>query len=532
MANENKNTHEVVADDDITAELKELTLQQVLTRSADDEPLEDDANTFEFERSPSRPLSNDVEVLRSNLKSHSNTIGRMQFELEQLRSKWQGLQSEARARAAIGDELNRQVGELREALENRNRLLGKRDRTIRSLKAEIRDREAAHHTLEQQNEQLSSDHELLRAEFADQALTLESLREAPAVHDADVAAPDRTIEESASGGDERHSEAAAVEDGPLAEARTAASELAAQLAQREIYADELRRRLDDLTTRKEHLEQREMHLSLTIEEHETSQDALSTNLREIQEDNRALGEQICSMQHRHTEDTRKLRERIEGLELAAAALRTRESDLTARLKESKDYRGKLEQMLGQNDGRFRDRITELEQHNAQLEADAETLEQKLANKTAAVNCLLAELASQNEAAEAAAAEISDSTLVGIEERLAEGAEQQRGARDGERVNRMLIGRIDNQELRFPLFKNRLTIGRTQQNDIQLNVPYISRRHAVVLTEGNTTRVVDWGSKNGVYVNSRRITEHFLKSGDRVTIGNADFHYEERIKRDG
>ncbi|MEM8817650.1 MAG: FHA domain-containing protein [Pseudomonadota bacterium] len=96
---------------------------------------------------------------------------------------------------------------------------------------------------------------------------------------------------------------------------------------------------------------------------------------------------------------------------------------------------------------------------------------------------------------------------------------------------MLIGRIDNQELRFPLFKKRLTIGRTQQNDIQLNVPYISRRHAVVLTEGDTTRVVDWGSKNGVYVNSRRVTEHFLKSGDKVTIGNADFHYEERVRRE-
>jgi len=531
MANENKNTHEVVADDDITAELKELTLQQVLTRSADDEPLEDDANTFEFERSPGRPLSNDVEVLRSDLKSHSNTIGRMQFELEQLRSKWQGLQSEARARAAISDELNRQVGELREALENRNRLLGKRDRSIRALKAEIRDREAAHHELEQQNEQLAGEHDVLRTEFADQALALEALREQSAARAADTAEPDRTLEEHAAADSERRTVAAAGEDGTLAEARTAVSELAAQLEHREGYADELRRRLDDLTARNEHLEQRKLHLALVIEEHEASQDALSTNIREIQEDNRALGEQISTMQHRHTDDTRKLRERIEGLELGAAALRTRESDLTARLKESRDYREKLEQMLGQNDGRFRDRIAELEQRNAKLETDAETLEQKLANKTAAVNCLLAELASQTEEAEAAA-EISDTTLVDIEERLADGIEQQRGARDGDRINRMLIGRIDNQELRFPLFKNRLTIGRTQQNDIQLNVPYISRRHAVVLTEGNTTRVVDWGSKNGVYVNSRRITEHFLKSGDRVTIGNADFHYEERLKRDG
>lgn len=52
-----------------------------------------------------------------------------------------------------------------------------------------------------------------------------------------------------------------------------------------------------------------------------------------------------------------------------------------------------------------------------------------------------------------------------------------------------------------------------------------------MTEGDVTRVVDWGSKNGVYVNSNRVTEYFLASGDVVTIGDAKFRYEERPKRD-
>ena len=103
--------------------------------------------------------------------------------------------------------------------------------------------------------------------------------------------------------------------------------------------------------------------------------------------------------------------------------------------------------------------------------------------------------------------------------------------DRDRMSRVLIGKIDNQELRFPLFKKRLTIGRTQHNDIQLQAPHISRRHAVVMTEGDVTRVIDWGSKNGVYVNSSRVTEHFLASGDVVMIGDAKFRYEERPKRD-
>ena len=81
------------------------------------------------------------------------------------------------------------------------------------------------------------------------------------------------------------------------------------------------------------------------------------------------------------------------------------------------------------------------------------------------------------------------------------------------------------------FKDKLTIGRTGDNDIQLDAPYISRRHAVVTTDGETTRVIDWGSKNGVFVNSKRVSEHFLANGDIVTIGNAHFRYDERPKRD-
>ena len=103
--------------------------------------------------------------------------------------------------------------------------------------------------------------------------------------------------------------------------------------------------------------------------------------------------------------------------------------------------------------------------------------------------------------------------------------------DRERITRVLIGSIGDKELRFPLFKNRLTIGRTEENDIQLKESYISRNHAVVLTEGDRTRVIDWGSKNGVHVNSVRIKEHFLSNGDIITVGNTKFRYEERQKRD-
>jgi pSer/pThr/pTyr-binding forkhead associated (FHA) protein len=99
---------------------------------------------------------------------------------------------------------------------------------------------------------------------------------------------------------------------------------------------------------------------------------------------------------------------------------------------------------------------------------------------------------------------------------------------------MLVGSAgsndDGRELRFPLFKDRLTIGRTANNDIQLNVRCISRRHAVIATDKGQTRLIDWGSKNGVFVNNKRVSEKFLTSGDIVKIGETEFRYEERAKR--
>ena len=86
--------------------------------------------------------------------------------------------------------------------------------------------------------------------------------------------------------------------------------------------------------------------------------------------------------------------------------------------------------------------------------------------------------------------------------------------------------LDFQGCSFPLFKDRLTIGRTEDNDIQLKAAYISRRHAVVQTDRDVTRIIDWGSKNGVFINDERTSEGSLVHGDRVAIGNAEFVYTE------
>lgn len=69
------------------------------------------------------------------------------------------------------------------------------------------------------------------------------------------------------------------------------------------------------------------------------------------------------------------------------------------------------------------------------------------------------------------------------------------------------------------------IGRTPENQIRLNKPVVSRRHAqVTLSEGGYV-LRDLNSENGTYVNGERIQERLLAHGDRVQIGTVRFVFQ-------
>ena len=48
---------------------------------------------------------------------------------------------------------------------------------------------------------------------------------------------------------------------------------------------------------------------------------------------------------------------------------------------------------------------------------------------------------------------------------------------------------------------------------------VSRRHALVLERDGEPVIADDRSRNGVYVNGRRVTEARLRHGDEVQIGS-------------
>lgn len=84
--------------------------------------------------------------------------------------------------------------------------------------------------------------------------------------------------------------------------------------------------------------------------------------------------------------------------------------------------------------------------------------------------------------------------------------------------KMLIKRNgkDGQE-EFTLDKESVTLGRLQGNDILFDGRAISGHHAKIIYLQGKYYIVDLESKNGTYVNNKRITRCRLKSGDVITL---------------
>jgi hypothetical protein len=70
-----------------------------------------------------------------------------------------------------------------------------------------------------------------------------------------------------------------------------------------------------------------------------------------------------------------------------------------------------------------------------------------------------------------------------------------------------------------------TIGRSRDCQLVIDDPNISRHHAELRAEGDSWRIADLGSTNGVKVNRRRVDEALLRGGDRITLGLTDFDFE-------
>jgi type II secretory pathway predicted ATPase ExeA len=73
--------------------------------------------------------------------------------------------------------------------------------------------------------------------------------------------------------------------------------------------------------------------------------------------------------------------------------------------------------------------------------------------------------------------------------------------------------------RIDLDKPRHLIGRNTLCDIDIVHEWISRQHAIVIRNEKSTVIVDLKSRNGIYINGKRVKNHVLINNDVISLGD-------------
>jgi chromosome segregation ATPase len=547
MANKNKKIKRLVKANEVAlsthAELVP-TLTQVVARPA--VPVESLEKTYGFDE-PKTTLDDKSEAeLKKIIKQRETEISDLEFQIEQSRMRQRGLDEEIKVRGEITADINLQIRKARsqlmaaaKELETLNQKYlqmrakaGEAESEVEQLRSTLGEHEAISSTKDSQISDLEcnaaaaiSELEELRsyvegrksewhqrdAEFAVLQTEMKQLqqmnRELKASRDNQPGLADRCGEDKLK-----------LRDGEIDSLRKDNTRI-------ESYANELRIKLQDQIAATQESTSMRQKLEENLDVASRMINDLTTELEQEKRTHKTLAESFDDLKTEFARETRQIRFELTTAQQTITDQDTTNQQLTSDLMDHQDYRQALETHVDDVEKENSKRIEKLEKELAKARVNADEYEHKLRVKDGAIADLMKELANQS----------SKLHFTGELENALQKIDGARPApanspRKTDRTTRQLIGSADGKELRFPLFRKRLSIGRTKHNDIQLDLRFVSRRHAVIATDNNATRVIDWGSRNGVYVNKKRVTEKILKSGDVVTIGLTNLRYEERVKR--
>jgi type II secretory pathway predicted ATPase ExeA/pSer/pThr/pTyr-binding forkhead associated (FHA) protein len=97
------------------------------------------------------------------------------------------------------------------------------------------------------------------------------------------------------------------------------------------------------------------------------------------------------------------------------------------------------------------------------------------------------------------------------------------------VGRILVATDGRTVQEMPLSVGRIIVGRTPDNDLQVDSRFVSRHHCQIVTTANSCVIEDLNSTNGIYVKSKRVRRHYLNDGDVVVLGKHELIYvDERL----
>jgi type II secretory pathway predicted ATPase ExeA len=102
---------------------------------------------------------------------------------------------------------------------------------------------------------------------------------------------------------------------------------------------------------------------------------------------------------------------------------------------------------------------------------------------------------------------------------------------GQSIGKLLVA-VDGRTVQeIALHVGRLIVGRTPDNDIQIDSRFVSRHHCQVITTAHSCVIEDLNSTNGIFVKSNRVRRHYLNDADVVLVGKHELIYvDERAAR--
>ncbi|MGC1457555.1 MAG: AAA family ATPase [Steroidobacteraceae bacterium] len=102
---------------------------------------------------------------------------------------------------------------------------------------------------------------------------------------------------------------------------------------------------------------------------------------------------------------------------------------------------------------------------------------------------------------------------------------------GEPVGRIILATEGRTSRELQLKVGRVIIGRTVDNDLQVDSRFVSRHHCQIITGAEGSVIEDLNSTNGIFVQGRRVRRYNLNDGDVVVIGKHEIMYvDERLAR--
>jgi len=100
-----------------------------------------------------------------------------------------------------------------------------------------------------------------------------------------------------------------------------------------------------------------------------------------------------------------------------------------------------------------------------------------------------------------------------------------------KLARLLVATEGRTVQEIPLQPGRIIVGRTPDNDLQIDSRFISRHHCHIIITAHSCVIEDLNSTNGIYVQSKRVRRHYLNDGDVVVIGKHELMYlDDRVPR--